>query len=267
MELFTLGVGNYTESDVEAAASAWTGYNAEWNEGPVLSRQYALGRAPRRTRPDDLRPHPRLDRSRDHRRDPAGHLHGDAPTSGATAARRHRDQAVGVPRTPRPAGRRDRRCARHEQLRRHDGDIRELVRSILMRDEFYSTNAKQGLVRTPIEYLAAIVTRSDPRSVDRATRRPSGATWSTRSALVAGEPVSSSTTRPTCPVGDRTATGSAPERCPRAFAAGSPSPGACSNPVSTSPRVNPATSPSARARRRPPSTTWPPTRVSRRSSR
>ena len=32
MELFTLGVGNYTEGDVEAAARAWTGYNADWPE-------------------------------------------------------------------------------------------------------------------------------------------------------------------------------------------------------------------------------------------
>src|SRR5207342_2329321 len=30
MELFTLGVGNYTEGDVEAAARAWTGHNADW---------------------------------------------------------------------------------------------------------------------------------------------------------------------------------------------------------------------------------------------
>ena len=30
MELFTLGVGNYTEADVEASARAWTGYNADW---------------------------------------------------------------------------------------------------------------------------------------------------------------------------------------------------------------------------------------------
>ena len=28
MELFTLGVGNYTEDDVAAAAKAWTGHNA-----------------------------------------------------------------------------------------------------------------------------------------------------------------------------------------------------------------------------------------------
>ena len=30
MELFTLGVGNYAEGDVEASARAWTGHNADW---------------------------------------------------------------------------------------------------------------------------------------------------------------------------------------------------------------------------------------------
>ena len=32
LELFTLGVGNYTEGDVEAAMRAWTGHNASWPE-------------------------------------------------------------------------------------------------------------------------------------------------------------------------------------------------------------------------------------------
>ena len=31
LELFTLGVGNYLETDVEAAAKAWTGYGINWN--------------------------------------------------------------------------------------------------------------------------------------------------------------------------------------------------------------------------------------------
>ena len=40
MELFTLGVGNYAEGDVEASARAWTGHNADWPDVrvPVLSR-------------------------------------------------------------------------------------------------------------------------------------------------------------------------------------------------------------------------------------
>ena len=37
-----------------------------------------------------------------------------------------------------------------------DMNLHNLVRSILVRPEFYSTTAKQGLVRTPIEYIVAL---------------------------------------------------------------------------------------------------------------
>ena len=47
-----------------------------------------------------------------------------------------------------------------------DMDLRNLVRLILTRPEFYSATAKQGLVRTPIEYIVALVLlhRHHPRS-------------------------------------------------------------------------------------------------------
>ncbi len=47
-----------------------------------------------------------------------------------------------------------------------DMDLTNLVRLILTRPEFYSTTAKQGLVRTPIEYIVALCyyTRRHPRS-------------------------------------------------------------------------------------------------------
>ena len=32
MELFLLGVGNYTEADVEASTAAWTGHTDQWND-------------------------------------------------------------------------------------------------------------------------------------------------------------------------------------------------------------------------------------------
>jgi len=32
MELFILGVGNYTEADVEASTAAWTGHSDQWND-------------------------------------------------------------------------------------------------------------------------------------------------------------------------------------------------------------------------------------------
>jgi uncharacterized protein (DUF1800 family) len=38
MELFTLGVGNYSEDDVTAAARAWTGHGIDWNTDNYLFR-------------------------------------------------------------------------------------------------------------------------------------------------------------------------------------------------------------------------------------
>jgi uncharacterized protein (DUF1800 family) len=38
MELFTLGVGNYSEDDVTAAARAWTGHGVDWNTYDYLFR-------------------------------------------------------------------------------------------------------------------------------------------------------------------------------------------------------------------------------------
>ena len=46
LELFLLGVGNYTEADVEAATSAWTGHGIDGNTEPV------------RVPPDPTRLHP-----------------------------------------------------------------------------------------------------------------------------------------------------------------------------------------------------------------
>ena len=38
MELFLLGVGNYTEADVEAATAAWTGHSDNWETGEYVWR-------------------------------------------------------------------------------------------------------------------------------------------------------------------------------------------------------------------------------------
>jgi len=42
LELFTLGIGNYLESDVEAAARAWTGHTIEWDETLPNYLQYTF---------------------------------------------------------------------------------------------------------------------------------------------------------------------------------------------------------------------------------
>jgi uncharacterized protein (DUF1800 family) len=155
MELFTLGVGNYTESDVEAAASAWTGYNAEWNEDPLLSRQYAFSAEHHDDRPKTFFGHTRAWTGPEVIEEILRGTYSGRTDKRALAARRIATKLWEFLAHPGPpAGVIDGVLATSNFAATMD--IRELVRAILMRDEFYSTTAKQGLVRTPIEYLAAI---------------------------------------------------------------------------------------------------------------
>ena len=144
MELFTLGVGNYTETDVEAAARAWTGHNADWPEYVYTfksnrhdyTNKTFFGTTRAWDGPEIIteilvtNPAKRLIAARyitkklweflAHPIPPAGVVDALAPAFAA------------------------------------DMNLTNLVREILKRPEFYSVTAKQGLVRTPIEYIVAL---------------------------------------------------------------------------------------------------------------
>ena len=144
MELFTLGVGNYTEGDVEASARAWTGHNADWPEyvytfypsrhdtglktffgttknwnGPDIIDEILLNNAGKRQIAARLITK-KLWEFLAHPSPPTAVLDAIAPAFAA------------------------------------DWNITNLVRLILNRPEFYSTTAKQGLVRTPTEFIVAL---------------------------------------------------------------------------------------------------------------
>ena len=118
MELFTLGVGNYTEDDVEAAARAWTGHNADWPRVSVP----VPPQPPRHRQQDVLRHDEELERPGHHRRDPARQRR-QAADRGAV----HHQEAVGVLRPPWRAGERDQRacrCVHRQQPRDQAVDAR-----------------------------------------------------------------------------------------------------------------------------------------------
>ncbi|MGZ4679459.1 MAG: DUF1800 domain-containing protein [Ilumatobacteraceae bacterium] len=144
MELFTLGVGNYTEADVEASARAWTGYNADW---PAYQYQFYPNR----------------------------HDNGLKTFFGTTAAwtgPQIIDEILLNNATKKQIAARYITKKLWEFLAHPnpptavldaiapvfaaDMDLANLARQILNRPEFYSTTAKQGLVRTPIEYIVAL---------------------------------------------------------------------------------------------------------------
>jgi uncharacterized protein (DUF1800 family) len=145
MELFTLGVGNYTEDDVLAAARAWTGHNADW---PGLRYQFF----------------------------PSRHDTGNKTFFGTTknwdgpdiVNEILRDNAAKRLIAARliskklwaffayPGGPTSVINELADVFIANNLEVRPLLRALLNHPEFYSTSARQGLVRTPIEYAVAV---------------------------------------------------------------------------------------------------------------
>ena len=178
MELFLLGVGNYTEADVESSAAAWTGHTDQWDD-PV---------SPYRWRPEwhDSRAKTYLGRAINTNADPtAWPLHGPetinvvlgtgiVPAGADNVANRGRatrDVAAeflsrklwngfaidGVPPT-------DVLGAMRAALVTNDFDVRPWVTAMLTHPAFYTDQVKTGLVRTPVDYTVALLAAIGKRS-------------------------------------------------------------------------------------------------------
>jgi uncharacterized protein (DUF1800 family) len=178
MELFLLGVGNYTEADVESSTAAWTGHSDQWNDDV----------SPYRWRPEwhDSRPKAYLGRTINTNAAPsAWPLHGPetidvvfdngvvpaGATNAANRGRATRDVAAeflsrklwngfatdGVP----PADVLD---AMRTALVTNNFDIRPWVTALLTHPDFYKDQVKAGLVRTPVDYTVALLSATGKRS-------------------------------------------------------------------------------------------------------
>ncbi len=143
MELFLLGVGNYTEADVETASYAWTGHSVADDDETYLFRsewhdetaRTLFGETKVWDGPD------MIDTIFDTRADIVAPFvvrkmwsYFAYPNPDATIV-------ADLAGTFTSSG----------------WDIAAVMRAIFNRDEFYTDTAKQGLVRQPAEYLAAIV--------------------------------------------------------------------------------------------------------------
>ena len=154
MELFSLGVGNYTEKDVREAARAFTGWRTD-------GRGLRVRRPPPRWRPQDRSgPNRRLGwrrrgahRARSNRRRPASWSASSTTFSSARTA---------VP----PDSLLEPLC---ESFRKSDYDIAALVRTILASRHFYSGHAFRQRIKGPVEYVLGAV-----QAVYRRYRRGGG---------------------------------------------------------------------------------------------
>lgn len=147
MELFVLGIGNYTEDDVVAGAAAWSGhgldYDADWrnpvyafhpDEHDTETRAF-LGRTAVWDGPDTI------------------DWMLDSPATAPVAARfiaRKLWTWLAYPGPPAAAV-----DAIAEALLSSDWEIAPAVHTLFLRDEFWSVAAAQGLLRTPVEFVVA----------------------------------------------------------------------------------------------------------------
>ena len=145
MELFTLGVGNYTEKDIREAARAFTGWHTD---GADFEFNAALPRR-RRRRPSSARP-----------------ATGTATTCVRILLEQPDCAAFLVAQALPLLRQRDARAARRRLLepladsfRKSDYDIAALVKTILSSRHFFSDHAFRQRIKSPVEYVLGAVRR------------------------------------------------------------------------------------------------------------
>jgi uncharacterized protein (DUF1800 family) len=172
MELFLLGVGNYTEPDVEAATAAWTGHTEtgdaaiygwrpDWHDATVKSY---LGRS--------------INAGADQTRHGAETIevmlgNGVVPAGAANVSNRGRPTrevaAEFVSRklwlffagTEPPAAV---LAAMRDAAIANDFAIKPWIRAMLLRSEFYAAPVKQGLVRSPVDLMVTYLVATGLRA-------------------------------------------------------------------------------------------------------
>jgi uncharacterized protein (DUF1800 family) len=176
MELFLLGVGNYTEADVEASTAAWTGHSDQWDDesDPYRwrdewhdgSTKSFLGQSINENNSDRPGHGPEtIDVMLGNGRVPAG------ANNSANRGRWTREVAAeflslklwtefATDTAPPP----DVLGAMRDALVSNNFDIRPWVETMLRHPAFYSDAVKSGLVRSPVEYVVALLDVTGKRS-------------------------------------------------------------------------------------------------------
>jgi uncharacterized protein (DUF1800 family) len=146
LELFTLGVGNYTEDDVTAAARAWTGHGIDHT-----TENYVF-------KPTQHDNDPKTFMGVTRNFDGPGivdFLLSENATTKLIACKFLTKKLWEYFAHQQPSQLLVDELA--QVLFDNDMAILPWVRAMLLRDEFYSTEAKQGMVRSPIEYVVALM--------------------------------------------------------------------------------------------------------------
>lgn len=147
MELFTLGVNQYTQADILAAAKAWTGYNIDDNDRTQYhyyasrhdgSNKTFMGQTRAWTGPGII-----------------DYILTENTAKKAIAAKFITKKLWTFFAYPNPSQTIVDELA--QVFLDNDFEMKPLLTALFLRSEFYSTSAKQGLVRTPTEWVVAIM--------------------------------------------------------------------------------------------------------------
>ncbi len=174
MELFLLGVGNYTEADVEAATAAWTGHTDDWETDAYI---WNVGW-------HDANLKTLLGRTINNGGDPTLHGYetidvilgnGIVPVDATNVANRGRDTRLVAAEfisrkmwtffagTSPPASV---IAAMRDNAITNDFAIKPWLRVLLTSTEFYTAEVKQGLVRSPVDMMVAMLVATGLRATD-----------------------------------------------------------------------------------------------------
>jgi uncharacterized protein (DUF1800 family) len=183
MELFLLEVGNYTEADVEAATAAWTGHSDDWQTDAYVWLD-DLEKQPWTPIYHDSSIKQFLGQTINDVGDPRGHGdetidvilgNGVVPPGADKVSNRGRATRlvaaeflsrklwVDFANQSPPAAVIE---AMRDAFDEADFDIRPWVRTMLLRDEFYTDEVVTGLVRSPIDWIASMLYALDLPSAD-----------------------------------------------------------------------------------------------------
>lgn len=165
MELFSMGVGNYSEDDVREAARAFTGWRLTQPARPnTAGLSQAEADALRRRLAATFDPEFRLQ--------PALHDGGEKTLLGRTGPWGGEDVVRIIMEQPATGRRITRRlftefahynpseealAALVKTWDESGHSVREVVRAILTSDAFYSEEAYRGIVRSPVEFMVGVV--------------------------------------------------------------------------------------------------------------
>ncbi len=168
MELFLLGVGNYTEADVEASTAAWTGHTDQWDTDQYVwradwhdgsAKQY-LGRTINQGGDPTLHGAETIEVVLGDGIVPVGPNAG-RPTRAVAAefiSKKLWAEFAGTPIPPATLSHlRDVALA-------NDFELRPWLRALLLSDAFYAPDVATGRVRTPVEYVVAALVATGQRS-------------------------------------------------------------------------------------------------------